>query len=206
MKQEKFYLSGKEALALRGLGHHLKPTAMVGKEGVTPAVLEALEAVLAVHELIKVKVQEGCPLEREAAAEQLAAGSKAKIAQIIGRMILLYRPKPPEKAAPATRNLKPGRPPRRSGKAGAGSGRGKGGSTTGMRGKGGGATGTRGKGGSATGTRSKGGSATETRGKGGGATGTRGRKAAAPRGGRPVAGTAGKASARRQQGRASGKR
>ncbi|MFH7320360.1 YhbY family RNA-binding protein [Desulfurivibrio sp. D14AmB] len=101
MKQEKYYLSGKQALELRGQGHHLKPTAMVGREGVTPAVLEALAAVLAVHELVKVKVQEGCPLEMATAAEKLAAGSKAKIVQIIGHIILLYRPKPPEQAKPA---------------------------------------------------------------------------------------------------------
>ncbi|MFU8819577.1 MAG: YhbY family RNA-binding protein, partial [Desulfurivibrio sp.] len=104
MKQEKYYLSGKQALDLRGLGHHLKPTAMVGREGLTPAVREALEAVLAAHELVKVKIQEGCPLERAEAAEQLAAGSGARIVQIIGRMILFYRPKPPEKRAPASRS------------------------------------------------------------------------------------------------------
>ncbi|HET97306.1 MAG TPA: YhbY family RNA-binding protein [Desulfurivibrio alkaliphilus] len=104
MKQEKYYLSGKQALELRGQGHHLKPTAMVGREGVTPAVLEALTAVLAAHELVKVKVQEGSPLETAAAAEKLAAGSKAKIVQVIGHIVLLYRPKPPEqeKSAPPT--------------------------------------------------------------------------------------------------------
>ncbi len=134
MKQEKFYLGGKLALELRGLGHHLKPTAMVGKEGVTPTVLEALEAVLTAHELVKVKLQEGCSLERAAAAEMLAEGSKARIVQVIGHVILLYRPKPPEKEAPAAPgNPGAGRSPRQGNKGRAGSGRGKSGAAGGPR-------------------------------------------------------------------------
>lgn len=101
MNRENLYLKGSQARELRGQGHHLKPTVMVGREGVTPAVLEALEAVLTAHELVKIKVQEGCPAVADEVAEKLAAACGAAIAQLIGRMILLYRENPTEAAEPA---------------------------------------------------------------------------------------------------------
>lgn len=85
------YLTGKQARHLRGLGHHLSPLAMVGKEGITDNLLAALESVLTAHELVKVRIQDGCPHSREGAAELLAAKTKSRIAQIIGKTFLLYR-------------------------------------------------------------------------------------------------------------------
>jgi len=94
MTNEQLYLAGKQARHLRALGHHLSPVAMIGKEGVTDGLLKSVEAVLTAHELIKVKLQEGCPLEKTEAAELLARKTRAKIAQIIGRTVLLYRENP----------------------------------------------------------------------------------------------------------------
>lgn len=84
-------LTGKQARYLRGLGHHLKPVVMIGKEEVNEAVLGATEEALAAHELIKIKLQEGCLSGRQEVAEQLAAATGAAIAQILGNTILLYR-------------------------------------------------------------------------------------------------------------------
>ena len=88
---KKLYLAGKEARHLRGLGHHLSPLVMIGKDGVTDNLTEALEAVLTAHELVKVKIQDGCPFAREEAAELLAKKTKSRIAQIIGKTFLLFR-------------------------------------------------------------------------------------------------------------------
>ena len=49
-------LSNKQTKFLRGLGHKLSPLVLIGKEGVTPNLLKAVEAELASHELIKVKI------------------------------------------------------------------------------------------------------------------------------------------------------
>ncbi|MDA8164835.1 MAG: ribosome assembly RNA-binding protein YhbY [Desulfobacteraceae bacterium] len=87
-------LTGKQARHLRGLGHHLKPTAMVGKEGITGNVIAAVEAVLTVHELIKVRIQENCPLDRSEAAARLGEQTAAAVAQVLGKTFLLYRPNP----------------------------------------------------------------------------------------------------------------
>jgi RNA-binding protein len=85
-------LTGKQIRYLRGLGHALRPTVMLGRQELSGAVIEALDAVLTAHELVKVKLQEGCLLDRHDAAAQLAAATGAAVAQVLGKTILLYRP------------------------------------------------------------------------------------------------------------------
>lgn len=84
-------LTGKQVRFLRGLGHHLKPVVMVGKEEVNDAVISATMEALKAHELIKVKLQEGCLSDRKDVAAELAAATDSGVAQILGKSILLYR-------------------------------------------------------------------------------------------------------------------
>lgn len=85
-------LTGKERRFLRGLGHHLTPVVMIGKDGISDALIVAANQALDDHELIKIKVGEGSPLDRFEASEALAEATHAEIAQILGRTALLYRP------------------------------------------------------------------------------------------------------------------
>jgi len=85
-------LTGKQVRYLRGLGHHLKPVVMIGKDEITPSVVAAVDEALQIHELIKVKLQEGCLGDRKEIAAQLAQETQASIAQILGKNFLLYRP------------------------------------------------------------------------------------------------------------------
>jgi len=84
-------LSGKQVRFLRGLGHHLQPTVMIGKEEITPQLINATNEALGVHELIKVRLQEGCLLDRKEAATELADATSSQIAQVLGKTFLLYR-------------------------------------------------------------------------------------------------------------------
>jgi RNA-binding protein len=84
-------LKGKQVRYLRGLGHHLQPVVMLGREGLSERVVEATVAALATHELIKAKVQEGCLLDRREAAAELAQLAGAQLVQVLGRTFLLYR-------------------------------------------------------------------------------------------------------------------
>jgi RNA-binding protein len=95
-------LNSRQIRHLRGLGHHLLPAVMVGREGVTDQVLAALEDSIKAHELIKVKIQQNCPQDRTEVAELLAKGAVAVVVQILGKTILLYRP---NKDLPADRAL-----------------------------------------------------------------------------------------------------
>lgn len=79
---------------LRGLGHHLEPVVFVGKEGLSDAVTMATNAALKSHELVKIKLGQNCPVGREEAAQTIAQLTEATIIQIIGKIILLYRPNP----------------------------------------------------------------------------------------------------------------
>jgi len=91
MDTQQLYLTGKQARSLRALGHHLKVTAMVGKEGITESVCRSVDQVLTAHELVKVKIQENCPTGKTETAQELARRTKSRIAQILGRTFLLYR-------------------------------------------------------------------------------------------------------------------
>lgn len=84
-------LTGKQVRYLRSLGHHLQPIVMVGKEEVTDQVIASVDEALHTHELIKIKLQEGCITPRTEVASALAQGTGAEIAQVLGRTILLYR-------------------------------------------------------------------------------------------------------------------
>ncbi len=87
-------LTGKQKRTLRALGHHLRPSATIGKQGVAAAVVEQVQGNLLAHELIKVKVLKTCPLDPDAVAEELIGRTGAVLAQSLGRTLLLYRPHP----------------------------------------------------------------------------------------------------------------
>lgn len=87
-------LTGKQARYLRGLGHHLHAIVMIGKDELTDAVVAAADEALAGHELIKVKLQEGCLSDRRSMADELAQATASHVAQVLGRTFLLYRRNP----------------------------------------------------------------------------------------------------------------
>lgn len=84
-------LTGKQARFLRGLGHKLRPCVMIGKQDITDEVVQAADESLTKHELIKVRLQEGCLLDRREVAAQLAEKTGSAVAQVLGKTILLYR-------------------------------------------------------------------------------------------------------------------
>lgn len=84
-------LSGKDRRFLRGVGHHLDPVLQLGKEGLSEAFVAAVDQALTDHELVKIRVGESAPMERRAAAEAVAAATRAELAQVLGRTFLLYR-------------------------------------------------------------------------------------------------------------------
>ena len=78
-------LTGKQKSFLRGLGQKLEPVVMVGKEGVTPTVVQAAREAVKKRELIKVRVLQNCMDEPEDAIKVLAERADVNLVQIIGR-------------------------------------------------------------------------------------------------------------------------
>ena len=93
-------LSEPQKKFLRGLGHQLKPTVMVGEAGLSESLLAEFESTLDHHELIKIRVRVGDREARDAIIAQLCRDANAQLVQRIGNVALLYRPnlkKKPEK-------------------------------------------------------------------------------------------------------------
>lgn len=76
---------------LRGLGHALKPVVIIGGNGLTAAVQAEIEAALAYHELIKVRVNADDRDSRQAMIAAMCAESGAEAVQRIGHVALLFR-------------------------------------------------------------------------------------------------------------------
>lgn len=87
-----FTLTGKQNRFLRGQGHGLRPFVMIGKQHLSEEVVQATLEALETHELIKVRIQEGCLTERKTVAAELANETGAAVVQILGHTFLLYRP------------------------------------------------------------------------------------------------------------------
>jgi putative YhbY family RNA-binding protein len=92
-------LSIQDRKAHRAEAHHLDPVVMVGSDGLTPAVLKEVDAALKAHGLIKVRVHGDDRAEREAIYDRLADELNAAQIQHIGKLLVLWRPKPRKERA-----------------------------------------------------------------------------------------------------------
>lgn len=93
-KRKPMTLSTRQRAYLRGLGHHLQPVVMLGKEGISAGLLQALDTALDQHELVKLRLSENAPGERHELATGLAEQSVSALVQVLGRIVLLYRRRP----------------------------------------------------------------------------------------------------------------
>ena len=88
-----------ERKAHRAEAHHLDPVVMIGNDGLTPAVVKETDAALNAHGLIKVRVLGDDREQREAMYQQLADQLGAAPIQHIGKLLVLWRPKPAKERA-----------------------------------------------------------------------------------------------------------
>lgn len=84
-------LNGKQKSFLRSLGQKLEPVVMIGKEGVTPTVVQATREVIKKRELIKVRVLQNAEDEPVDAITMLAERADVNLVQLIGRNGLLFK-------------------------------------------------------------------------------------------------------------------
>jgi RNA-binding protein len=100
-------LSIQDRKAHRAEAHHLDPVVMVGNEGLTPAVKKEIDAAFNAHGLIKIRVLGDDRLEREKIFDAVADDLDAAQIQHIGKLLVLWRPKP-KKDKDLDENRKPG--------------------------------------------------------------------------------------------------
>ena len=92
-------LTNAQIRALKAQAQRLKATLKVGKEGLSPHFLAALDEMLKHQELIKVKFDEFKEQKKEL-APQLAEKSRSRLVTRVGNVVVLYRPKPIEDKRP----------------------------------------------------------------------------------------------------------
>lgn len=83
-------LTSKQRKFLRGLAQKLDALILVGKQGVSDALVAAANDALDSHELIKVRFNDFKEEKKELTA-QLASRTRGHIAGMIGHVAVLYR-------------------------------------------------------------------------------------------------------------------
>lgn len=84
-------MKGKQRAQLRAMANTIPSLYQIGKDGITPAVTDALDSALEARELIKITVLETCPTDAKETIATLAGRLHAEPVQCIGRKITLYR-------------------------------------------------------------------------------------------------------------------
>lgn len=86
-------LSGNQRRYLRALAHSLDAVVQIGHAGLTEPVAKQIDAALEQHELIKVRVAREAPEPAAQLSPELERQTNSTVAQVIGRVLVLYRPR-----------------------------------------------------------------------------------------------------------------
>lgn len=86
-------LSSKQRKYLETLAHDIEPMVRIGKGGVTPTLIQTVIDNLKTQELVKVKILDNADVEKEEVADVLVEHATCTLVRIIGRVLILYRPK-----------------------------------------------------------------------------------------------------------------
>lgn len=81
-------LNARQRSFLKAMAHHLEPVVLVGKNGVTDAVINETKHALLAHELIKVRMRGTTEPDND--AQRLADGSSADLVAVRGNIAMLY--------------------------------------------------------------------------------------------------------------------
>ncbi len=84
-------LTSKERAALRAQANTLDTTLMVGKSGITEAVIAEVDNQLTTRELVKGKVLEGALLSPREASDAICEATSADGVAVIGTKFVIYR-------------------------------------------------------------------------------------------------------------------
>lgn len=90
-------LRGKQKRYLRSEAHHLTPIFQIGKGGLNDAVIVQIEEALEKRELIKVSLLQNTDELAEDVAAVLEEKINCDVVQIIGRVLVVFKPSSKEK-------------------------------------------------------------------------------------------------------------
>jgi RNA-binding protein len=90
-------LSKKQIQHLRGMAHSLKPTVLLGANGLTEAVVAEIDLALEKHELIKVRVPTDDREMKKQIMVAIVRETKSVKIHTIGHVLTLYKLSPNQK-------------------------------------------------------------------------------------------------------------
>jgi putative YhbY family RNA-binding protein len=87
-------LTPRDRQRLKGRAHALEPLVRVGHAALTDGVVAEIDRALTAHELIKVRVDAPDRDAREELCAAIRARTDAAEVQRVGKVLVLFRPKP----------------------------------------------------------------------------------------------------------------
>lgn len=84
-------LTSKQRAYLKGLSHKSNSVFQIGKGGVTPEIIDAIDNYLEANELIKVNVLNNCMENPKDIGDTISGRTRSQVVQVIGKKIVLYR-------------------------------------------------------------------------------------------------------------------
>ena len=84
-------LTGKERSQLKSQANTIRPTVIIGKNGLTENVFKDIEQQLTANELVKINVLEASGVEAKDIVDELLEGTGAEFVSQLGSKIVLYR-------------------------------------------------------------------------------------------------------------------
>lgn len=85
-------MTSKQRAYLKGLAMKLDPILQIGKASLTPEVTQSVNEALDARELIKIHVLKNCLDDSNSIAAVVAERTHSQVVQVIGKMIVLYKP------------------------------------------------------------------------------------------------------------------
>lgn len=85
-------LTNKQKRFLRAKSHAVQPIFQVGKGGVNQNMVVQINEALEARELIKISVLQNCLDDKHYVAEEIVNQTRSFLVQVIGNMIILYKP------------------------------------------------------------------------------------------------------------------
>ena len=84
-------LTSKQRAYLRSMANGLDPIFQIGKDGVSPELVMAVDAALEKRELVKLAILKTCEDDLDLAADKVSERTHSEIVGKIGKRFILYR-------------------------------------------------------------------------------------------------------------------
>lgn len=84
-------LTSKQRAYLRGLAQRIDPIFQIGKQGITPELVKAVDDALEARELIKISLLNNCDDDIRECCDTLCARTHSDPVQVIGHRFVIYR-------------------------------------------------------------------------------------------------------------------